>query len=91
MSFFVPTLANSATGINGALQYAGTGTNTCNCRTPVDSYWKNFGPRIGLAYQVDPKTVIRASYGVMYTHGNAVRGGAGTAGQAGSTNNPLGS
>jgi hypothetical protein len=85
MSFFVPTLANPATGTNGALQYAGTGTNTCNCRTPVDSYWKNFGPRIGLAYQVDPKTVIRASYGVMYTHGNAVGGGAGTAGATGNT------
>ena len=85
MSFFNPTLANPVTGINGALQYTGTGTNTCNCRTPVNNYYKNFGPRIGLAYQIDPKTVIRASYGVMYTHGNAVGGGASTAGLAGNT------
>ena len=85
MSFFNPTLTNPITGINGALQYTGTGTNTCNCHTPVNNYYKNFGPRIGLAYQVDPKTVIRASYGVMYTHGNAIGGGASTAGLAGNT------
>ena len=85
MSFFNPNLANPVTGTNGALQFTGTGSNTCNCRTPVNNYFKNFGPRIGLAYQVDPKTVIRASYGVMYTHGNAVGGGASTAGLAGNT------
>ena len=85
MSFFNPNLANPVTGANGALQFAGTGANTCNCRTPVNNYFKNFGPRIGLAYAVDPKTVIRASYGVMYTHGNAVGGGGSTAGLAGNT------
>jgi hypothetical protein len=85
MSFFNPNLMNSVTGINGVVQFAGTGTNTCNCRTPVNDYYKNIGPRIGLAYQVDPKTVIRASYGVMYTHGNAVGGGAGTAGGSGNS------
>jgi hypothetical protein len=74
MSFFNPNLANPVTGFNGALQFAGTGANTCNCSTPVNNYYKNFGPRVGLAYQVDPKTVIRASYGVMFTHGNAVGG-----------------
>ncbi len=26
----------------------------------------NFGPRIGLAYQVNPKTVVRAAYGLFY-------------------------
>ena len=75
-AFFDPTLANPVTGLNGALQYAGSGPGTCNCSTPVKNYFKNFGPRLGLAYQVDPKTVIHASYGVMYAHGNAVGGGA---------------
>ena len=75
MSFFNPNLPNPITGINGALQFAGTGTDTCNCHTPANNYYKNLGPRIGIAYQVDPKTVVRASYGVMYTHGNAVGGG----------------
>ncbi len=73
-SFFSPTLANPITGLNGALQFTGHGTGTCNCSTPVNNYMKNFGPRIGLAYQVDDKTVIHASYGVMFTHGNAVGG-----------------
>jgi Carboxypeptidase regulatory-like domain/TonB dependent receptor len=79
-SFFNPNLPNPITGINGALQYTGTGANTCNCSTPVNNYYKNFGPRLGLAYQVMPRTVIRASYGVMFTHGNAVGGSATTFG-----------
>ncbi|GIU77175.1 MAG: hypothetical protein KatS3mg005_0413 [Bryobacteraceae bacterium] len=29
--------------------------------------WNNFGPRIGLAWQVLPKTVIRAGYGLFYS------------------------
>jgi len=76
LSFFNPTLTNPITGAPGAIQYAGSGANTCNCSTPVNNYYKNIGPRLGLAYQVDPKTVIRASYGVMYTHGNGVGGSA---------------
>ena len=75
MSYFNPNLPNSITGVNGALEYTGSGANTCNCGSPVNNYAKNIGPRIGLAYSVDPKTVVRASYGVMYTHGNAVGGG----------------
>lgn len=73
-SFFNPSLANPATGINGALEFTGTGANTCNCSTPVNNYDKNFGPRFGLAYQVGSRTVIRASYGVVFTHGDAVGG-----------------
>lgn len=73
-SFFNPTLANPVTGINGALQFTGSGSGTCNCSTPVNNYHKNFGPRLGLAYQLGSKTVIRAAYGVMYSHGNAVGG-----------------
>ncbi len=72
--FFSPTLANPVTGINGALQFTGHSAGTCNCATPVENYHKNFGPRLGLAYQLGSKTVIRSSYGVMFTHGNAVGG-----------------
>jgi len=74
-SFFSPTLANPATGNPGGLQFTGNGAGTCNCDTPVQKWYKNFGPRVGLAYQSDPKTVWRASYGVMFTHGNGVGGG----------------
>jgi Carboxypeptidase regulatory-like domain len=74
-SFFNPSLANPVTGINGALAYAGHGTGTINAATPIKNYYKNWGPRIGLAYQLGSKTVVRASYGVMFTHGDAVGGG----------------
>jgi hypothetical protein len=87
-SFFNPTLTNPATGLPGALQFAGTGLNTCNCSTPVNTYWKNLGPRLGLAYQLDPKTVLRGSYGVMYTHGNGVGGS--NSSVTGSASNALG-
>ncbi len=83
MSFFNPNLANPVTGFNGSLQFAGTGANTCNCSTPVNNFYKNLGPRVGLAYQIDPKTVIRTSYGVMFTHGNAVGGSSTSTGTLG--------
>jgi hypothetical protein len=82
-SFFNPSLVNPVTGVGGSLQFAGTGTNTCNCSTPVNNYFKNFGPRLGAAYQVDSNTVFRASYGVMFTHGNAVGGSATSLGTLG--------
>lgn len=87
-SFFNPNLANSVTGLNGALQFTGFGTNTCNCTSPVNNYYKNFGPRVGLAYQLDSKTVVRASYGLMYTHGDAVGGNASSMGTLGFSAGP---
>jgi hypothetical protein len=87
-SYFSPTLINPVTGVGGALQFTGSGAGTCNCSTPVNNYYKNFGPRLGLAYQVDPKTVIRASYGVMFTHGNAVGGSATSLGTLGFSSAP---
>ena len=81
--YFNPSLANPATGLNGALAFTGHGPGTCNCNTPVNLYYKNFGPRLGLAYQLDTKTVVRASYGVMYSHGDAVGGLASSLGTLG--------
>lgn len=74
MSYFDPNLNNPVTGLKGALQFTGTGAGTCNCNTPVSNYMKNFGPRIGFAFQSDPNTVWRSSFGVMFTHGGAVGG-----------------
>jgi hypothetical protein len=87
-SFFSPGLANPITGLNGALNFTGTGAGTCNCSTPVSNYYKNFGPRLGLAYELGSKTVIRSSYGVMFTHGDAVGGLASTLGTLGFAASP---
>ncbi|MDR3735006.1 MAG: TonB-dependent receptor [Acidobacteriaceae bacterium] len=77
LSFLNPTGANSLSGNLGTVQFAGNSVtnDSCNCRTPINDYYKNFGPRVGVAYALNPKTVLRASYGVMFTHGNGVGGG----------------
>jgi hypothetical protein len=65
-SEFAPTLANpSAGGLPGATIYEGNGAGTCNC-TFTKSYPYAIGPRIGAAYQVLPKTVLRAGWGLTY-------------------------
>jgi hypothetical protein len=81
-SFFNPNTTNPLTGSAGQLEFAGyRGANiSCQCRTPVETYWKNWDPRLGLAWSVTPKTVVRAGFSVAYTHAGGVggRGGAGT-------------
>ena len=85
-SFLNPNLTNSATGNLGALQFAGDrGAGvSCQCRTPVNVWWKNFGPRIGLAYAATPNTVIRAGYALVYSIGGGVGGRAGAGNGTGS-------
>src|ERR1700761_1995603 len=63
-SFLNPNLTNAITGTPGELQFAGNrGAGlSCQCRTPVNTYWKNFEPRVGFAYAVDTKTVLRGGY-----------------------------
>jgi hypothetical protein len=39
-------------------------------RALVNPDYKDFGPRLGLAYSVDAKTVIRAGYGISYSFFN---------------------
>ena len=45
----------------GGLQYAGPGN-----RYPFPANYKAIQPRLGVAYQVDRNTVIRAGYGLVY-------------------------
>jgi len=55
----------SAGGLKGAVVYAGHGAGRCNCElTPKYPY--AIGPRLGVAYQLDPKTVIRGGWGISY-------------------------
>jgi hypothetical protein len=80
-SFLNPNIINPATGTPGALQFAGNqggGPASCNCTTPVHTYWKNWGPRVGITFAPDDKTVFRAGIGRVYSQGGGVggRGGA---------------
>ncbi len=43
-------------------------------RALVEPRHKYFAPRVGLAYQVAPKTVIRTAYGISYVHFNRMGG-----------------
>jgi Carboxypeptidase regulatory-like domain len=80
-SFFNPDLPNPAAGGRpGILMFSGNGPASCGCRTTVETHWKNFGPRLGFAFSMNRKTVLRGGYTIMYTHRGAVggRGGART-------------
>jgi hypothetical protein len=62
-----PTLANPGAGnILGAYTYFGTGTGRNGRKRPQDTYKKAFGPRIGFAYSINDKTVLRGGYGIFY-------------------------
>ena len=64
-SSFDPTLPNPGAGnILGALVYQGTGPNTCNCSRLANTRYTMAQPRVGLAYQLNNKTVIHAGYGL---------------------------
>ncbi|HYI95616.1 MAG TPA: carboxypeptidase regulatory-like domain-containing protein [Bryobacteraceae bacterium] len=74
-SDFDPVRPNPGAGnLPGALIYAGDCDKCEGSRTLADSYYKAFGPRIGLAYTWRDKTVIRMSYGLSYGNITTVTG-----------------
>ena len=67
ISSFSPTTPNPSAGnLPGAVLYQGSGPNTCNCDNFLNLYKFAFGPRLGAAYQLTPKTVIRGGWGFFY-------------------------
>jgi hypothetical protein len=72
LSYWDPTVTNAtATGCAGAgtpcmgdAFLVKTGRNGSRNNIPMDK--KAFSPRLGLAYALDSKTVIRAGYGIFY-------------------------
>jgi len=69
-------LPNSAAGGRpGALAFAGTGPGHTGKKRFADTHY-DWSPRIGLAYQINEKTVLRAGYGIFHsqTNGNAADG-----------------
>jgi hypothetical protein len=55
----------SAGGLPGALIYEGNSPGACQCRF-VHTYPYALGPRLGVAYQINDKTVFRGGWGVTY-------------------------
>jgi hypothetical protein len=73
MTYFNPTSTNSSvTGCSGVagstcpgdVFLVGTGANSSRNNLPLSK--KEFLPRLGFAYAVDPKTVIRGGYGIFF-------------------------
>ncbi len=71
-------LAANVPGLSpmGVIDYAGTNGQT----TAGDPYGSKWGPRLGLAYQLDSKTVIRAGYGIFFAPQFALGGPIATVG-----------
>jgi hypothetical protein len=68
LSWLDPNLANpGADGYPGAVVFGGSGTGRSGMSTPMSTWYKSLGPRVGLAYQVTPSTVMRAAYGIYYS------------------------
>ncbi len=62
-----PTLPNPAAGgILGAYTYFGSGPDRNGRTRPQNVYTKAFGPRLGFAYSINSKTVLRGGYGIFY-------------------------
>jgi hypothetical protein len=57
-----PILINPKTGTPGAIIYE----NQCKC-TLASTYPYAIAPRLGFAYQLDPKTVLRGGWGFSYS------------------------
>lgn len=59
---FDPTVISPIYGIPGSLVFAKNGSDSFE----KDEYYLNFGPTLGLAYQFQSKTVLHASYGLIF-------------------------
>jgi hypothetical protein len=80
MTWLNPSAVNFDTGNYGTLAFAGgtlgNGPYT-GLANPSRMWYKNIGPRLGAAYALNSKTVLRASYGVTFARGNWTAGGGG--------------
>jgi hypothetical protein len=72
-----PTGQNVNCGCLGTLSFAG-GSSSDGYHTGVSNpspiWYKNIAPRLGLAFQADPKTVFRASYSLNFARGDWTSG-----------------
>ena len=70
-SYFDPTLPNPGAGnLPGAIAFAGSGAGRSGRRVPEDIWYGGIAPRVGVAYALTAKTVIRSGYGLFYDNAN---------------------
>ena len=70
-SYFDPNLPNPGAGnLPGAIAFAGHGAGRSGRRFPEDTWYGGIAPRIGVAYALTAKTVIRSGYGLFYDNAN---------------------
>lgn len=82
MSFIDPHVANpDAGGRLGAMVFAGNaaGPASLGRSTPNQTWYGGFAPRLGFAYAITPKTVIRGGYGMFYAPIPYLNGSSGVA------------
>jgi len=68
----VPGMPN----LKGGLQYA----NSSN-RSPYENNYNGWGPRLGFAYKMTPRTVVRGGYGIFYSQNKGAAAGTGISDQ----------
>jgi hypothetical protein len=77
LSYFEPNVANPVAAAAG-LDYPGTigkvDSSTRSSHYNINLDYHEFSPRVGLAYQIDSKTVLRAGYGIFYIPNNLNQG-----------------
>jgi len=70
--FLIPDLSNYAPSQgNPATTYISTGGPSTNSAGGISRNLTNFAPRLGIAYQINPTTVVRAGYGRSFDAGYA--------------------
>ncbi len=75
LSWVSPFVENTQYDVKGAMVFASNSQ-----RSPVSPSYGDLGPRFGLAYALNNKTVIRSGYGLIYTAGGIERALSGTSG-----------
>jgi hypothetical protein len=67
ISSFAADIPNPAAGDRpGALGFLGSGTGRVGRRSWLDPDYRDFGPRVGAAFKLNNKTVLRGGYGLVY-------------------------
>jgi hypothetical protein len=74
--FFDPTVPNpgavtpGGTPLLGAANKLGT-CSACAGYSRADTHWKNFSPRLGFAYKLNPKTVVLSGFALNFLDGGS--------------------